>query len=141
MLLIDMTVRPGYAFPEAEDHEIGPKSTRCFIRMVMGPELPAIFVRNCALFGMDPNTPEDAVQVRFHDYDKDDINVADIMVQIQFSEDVPDKVTRIEIRDAVFEAIVADFRSHGLGVPNNFIVEVSWGPTHGFGCVNRTFFN
>lgn len=139
MPLIDVTLRPGYAFPEAEGHEFGPEATRYFVRKTFGPELPGLFVNNCAKFGMDVDTPEDGVQVQFHDYDEDDINVADVWIKVQFSEEQTERSERLAIRDAVFGTIVDALHEHGLMMPDNFILDVFWGPTNGCGSVNRTY--
>ena len=92
-------------------------------------------------FGMDAATPEGGVQVQFHDYGEDDINVADLWIKVQFSELPPHEQARFDIRDAVFRAIVDAFhglRAHGVELPKNFILDVFWGPTNGCGSVNGT---
>jgi hypothetical protein len=144
MPLIDVTLRPGYEFPEAEVAGIsseGPIMARIFIRKVFGPELPALFVSNHAEFGMDENTPEEGVQVQFHDYEEDDINIADVWIKVQFSEEPPGESMKFTIRDAVYDAVANLFVAHGLAVPNNFILDIFWGPTNGRGTVNGTAIN
>jgi len=136
MPLIDVTLKPGFTLTNAGGTVV---HTRPFLRRKFGPELPGLFAQNCAAFGMEANTPEDGIQVQFHDYDADDINVADVWVKVQFSEEQLDYSKRIHIRDNVFDAIVKLFHLHGMQVPDNFILDVLWGPTHGCGSVNGTF--
>lgn len=135
MPLIDVTLKPGFTLT-SKDGLI--RHTRHFIRKVFGPELPGLFVKNSELFGMDTNTPEDGVQVQFHDYDEDDINVADIWIKVQFSEEQRDRSTRLDIRNEVFDVIVDQLKAHGFQRPDNIVLDVFWGPTHGYGCVNGT---
>lgn len=138
MPLIDVTLRPGYVFSDTDGRNFGPQSTRQFIRKTFGPELPGLFVRNSARFNLEPGTPEVGIQVQFHDYDADDLNVPDIWIKVQFSEERPKK-SGLDIRDAVFGAIVGVFHNRGLRVPDNFVLDVFWGPTNGCGSVNGTY--
>lgn len=112
------------------------RSGRHFFRKQFGPELPKLFVDNWRTFGMNAGTPEDGVQIQFHDFGEDDINAPSLWIKVQFSEEVTDAVKRIDIRQAVFSQLANTFRSLGVAVPANFMLDVFWGPTHGCGRVN-----
>ena len=143
MPLIDVTRRPSYTFPEFVDGlgsaKLGQEATKDFIQDEFAPSLPKIFAQNCTDFGMDHDTPEDGVQVQLHEYGVCDVNVADIWIKVQFSEVYPSCYRAQEIRDSVNRAIVELFHSHDLMVPDNYILDVFWGPSHGCGSVNGTF--
>jgi len=138
MPLIDVTLKPGFTLCQTDGSELV-TATRMIIRKEFGPALPELFVRNAEFFRMDGDTPSDGVQVQFHDYDEDDINVADVWVKVQFSEEQVDKSVRVIIRNAVFTAIVDWFDGLGIAVPDNFVLDVFWGPTHGCGSVNGKY--
>lgn len=139
--LINITLRPGFSLLLAEEGRYTPAETRLVVRELIGPALPTLFIMNCREFGMDSETPEPAVQVQFHDYDKDDVNIADLWIVVRFGEEAPAKPRRIEIRDAVCKTIIDLITSHGARVPDNFIVDIFWGPTHGCGTVNGAMIN
>lgn len=143
MPLIDVTHRPDYAFPQSgvyhANMELGQHATRDFIQKVFAPSLPKLFVKNCTDYGMDPDTPEDGVQVQLHEYGEHDVNVADIWIKIQFSEPYPGVTLAQATLDAVNYDIGQLFRIHGLDTPDNYILDVFWGPSHGCGSVNGTY--
>ena len=143
MPLIDVTHRPDYAFPQSgvyrANMELGHQATRDFIRKVFAPSLPKLFVKNCTDYGMDPDTPEDGVQVQLHEYGEHDVNVADIWIKVQLSESYPAWGEAPRIRDAVNDALVELFHAHGLNVPDNYILDVFWGPSHGCGSMNGKY--
>ena len=143
MPLIDVTRRPSYAFPESVGYigaaEWARQATADFIQQVFAPALPKLFAENSADFGMDPDTPEDGVQVQLHEYGEHDVNVADIWIKVQFSEVYPSCYRAQEIRDSVNRAIVELFHSHDLMAPDNYILDVFWGPSHGCGSVNGKY--
>lgn len=143
MPLIDVTRRPSYAFPESVGYigaaEWARQATADFIQQVFAPALPKLFAENSADFGMDPDTPEDGVQVQLHEYGEHDVNVADIWIKVQFSESYPAWGEAPRIRDAVNDALVELFHTHGLNAPDNYILDVFWGPSHGCGSVNGKY--
>ena len=139
MPLIDVTLRPGLRLEKIGGRRFKPESTRLYVRKAFGPRFPATFVLNSAKFGMDEGTPANGVQVQFHDYGPDDINVANLWIKVQFNEEQPNKAKRIEIRNAVFEVIVDALHADDVKVPDNFVLDVLWGPTSGCGSVNGTF--
>ena len=143
MPLIDVTRRPSYVFPESVGYlggtEMARQATTDFFQTVFAPAIPKLFAQNCADFGMDHDTPEDGVQVQLHDYGEYDVNVADIWILIRFSESYPGEARAQEIRDSVFLAIAELFHDHGLNAPDNYILDVFWGPSHGCGSVNGTY--
>ena len=139
--LIDITLRPGFSLLLAGEGRYTPAETRFVVRELIGPTLPMLFVMNCHEFGMNSETPEAAVQVRFHDYGKDDVNIADLWIVVRFGEEAPARLRRIEIRDAVCKTIIDLIASHGAKVPDNFMIDLFWGPTHACGTVNGTMIN
>jgi hypothetical protein len=143
MPLIDVTRRPSYVFPEAVGYlggtEMARQVTTDFFQTVFAPAIPKLFAQNSADFGMDHDTPEDGVQVQLHEYGMFDVNVADIWIKVQFSDPYPGRGEASRIRDAVNDAIVELFHTHGLNAPDNYILDVFWGPSHGCGSVNGTY--
>lgn len=143
MPLIDVTRRPSYVFPEAVGYlggtEMARQATTDFFQTVFAPAIPKLFAQNSADFGMDHDTPEDGVQVQLHEYGMFDVNVADIWIKVQFSEPYPARGEASRIRDAVNDAIVELFHTHGLNAPDNYILDVFWGPSHGCGSVNGKY--
>lgn len=144
MTLIKVTLRQGFAFPEDPEPETGStefksKMTRDFVRKVLVPLLPGVFAQNCANFGMDHGTPEGSVRVQYREDGFYDVNVADLLVKVEFSEVYPGRESALDIRESVKTAIMNVFHRHSLMVPdNNYVLELSWGPSHGFGTVNGT---
>ena len=137
MPLIDVTLKPGFRFKQVGGGTV--TATETLVRRTLGPELPTIFARNCAAFCMGEHTPEDGVQVQFHRYGEDDINVADLWIKVQLSEESPSATERVRIRNAMFDAIVEMIHAHDLVMPDSFVLDVLWGPTSGCGSVNGTF--
>lgn len=140
MPLIDVTLKHDYWLHTKDDGLVPPHSTRDFVRKNFAPALPKFFVDHAKDFGMDPDTPADGIQVQNHDYDSDDINIAQIRVKVQFSADMPEEPERFRICDSIFNALTELFVEAGFLVPNDFVVDVFWGPTNGRGCVNGTPF-
>jgi hypothetical protein len=139
MPLIDVTLRPEFFFEELRFKDKPSRRTRQVVRELFGPKLPQLFVENATSFGMDPETPLSGVQVQFHDFDIDDINVPDVWVKVQFSENPPERDERADIIEAVYESLIGVFDSLEMMPPDNFMMDVFWGPTHGCGRVNGTF--
>ncbi|HTJ73334.1 MAG TPA: hypothetical protein VL481_01955 [Verrucomicrobiae bacterium] len=137
MPLIDITQRPGFQFKKIGGGTV--TSTDVLVRRTLGPELVTVFAHNSAAFGMGDHTPENGVQVQFHRYGPDDINVADLWIKVQLSEEPPNATERVQIRDRMFDAIVTLVHLHDLIMPDNFVLDVLWGPTSGCGSVNGTF--
>lgn len=137
MPLIDITLRRGFQFKKVGGGTV--TSTDLLVRRTLGPELPTLFARNSAAFGMGDHTPEDGVQVQFHRYGPDDINIADLWVKAQLSEEPPNVAERARIRDRMLDAIVDMVHGHELIMPDNFVLDVLWGPTSGCGSVNGKF--
>lgn len=139
MPLIDITIKPGVQLKERNGSPFSLGTSRPFLHRVIGPELPGLFVRHRTTFGMDNDTPKDAVQVMFHNFTEHDINVPDVWMKVQFTEEQTDERSRHFIRDAVFKAIVELFHRRGANMPDNFVLDVFWGPTHGCGTVNGSY--
>lgn len=137
MPLVHVTHRPSFEFTKIGGSPAA-DSTEHIVRRMIGPELPALFAGNSAAFGMGESVPETGVQVRFHRYGPDDINVADLWVLVLFSEDPPSVDERVRIRHAVWDALVDKIHAFNLTVPDNFMLDVLWGPTSGCGSVNGT---
>lgn len=140
MPLIDVTVRPGYSFPELSNRQQQPAATRDFVRTVLGPMLPGLFIEYREALGLDDTMPLEAVQVQFHDFGEDDINIPDIWIKIQFSEEQLDQSTRMIVRSAVRDMLDDLFTEYGVSVPANFAVDLLWASTHGFGSVSGVNF-
>jgi hypothetical protein len=137
MPLIDVTQSRNFRFKRSDGDAV--IAADVLVRRTLGPELPALFARNSAAFGMGDHTPEDGVQVQFHRYGPDDLNTADLWIKVQLSEEPPSADERIRIRNAMFSALVDMIHAHGLIMPDSFVLDVLWGPTSGCGSVNGTF--
>ena len=139
MPLIDVTVKPGYVFPEDQKHYAAPATAMYFVRRNFAPDLPALFMANKSKFGLDATTPQEGVQVQIHTYDEFDVNVADLWVKVQLTEAPPRKAARLAICKAMHDALVALLHEFGYEVPNNFMLDVFWGPGHGCGTIDGTY--
>lgn len=80
------------------------------------------------------------MQVQFHDFGEDDINVPDVWIKVQFSEEQHDQTAQMMIRTAVRETLEDLFNEYEVSVPANFAVDLLWVTTHGFGNVNGVNF-
>lgn len=133
MLLIDVTLRPGFVLSRFERRTEPMVSTRIFMRRTFGPMLVRVFA-SIAWLGLllDNQVSEQGAQVRFHDSDAYDINVPDLSIKVQIQGVYPGGIAeRLNVRDEAFGAVTALFRHHRLEVPNNFNLEVIWEPSHG----------
>lgn len=141
MPLIDVTTRPDWALElsDAFDIKYDPEETRELIRYGLCPQLPRILVSKREKLGMDLDTPENGVQIQFHDFGPDDINVPQLWIKVQFSEDAPERCARTSVRDELFKIVTDLFHLQGMKMPDEFMLDVFWGPTHGCGMVNGTY--
>lgn len=138
MPLVDITLNPRYRLGQRSDENAAPLSnilTRTRVKEHFARDLPALLVRHGGELGLAPETPPEAVQVMQHEYGEDDVNVANLWVKLQFSEDCPELNERHRIRDRVYELLIGWFWEQGFE-PENFIVDLFWGPTNGRGAVN-----
>jgi len=130
--IIDVWSDPNHVFLEHRWRDSPAKETRDFIRKVLGPYLPSLFVSS----GLMPSATEDSVSVRHHDYSEDDVNCAHISIEVHFSENAPTMARRRIICNAVSTAFSEAFRTFSYEMPKNFMLTVSWGATNGRGSVN-----
>ncbi|HEY5695277.1 MAG TPA: hypothetical protein VIQ80_00405 [Candidatus Saccharimonadales bacterium] len=136
MPLIDVMTKRGFRLQVSGS---GPMTaTGPFLRRTLGPQLPKLFASNSAAFGMG-DTPESGVQVTFREFSPDDINTPDLWVKVQLSEEPPEAAEQARIRGAIFDALVGLMHGHNLRAPDNFVLDVLWGPTSGCGSVNGVF--
>jgi hypothetical protein len=134
MPLVDITFNPGYALRRAGGSPpMSIESTRYVVQRDFAQMLPRLLVENARKLMLDLDTPPEGVQVQNHDYGEFDVNIANVWIKIQLSESQPDKSTRI--RDALYDLLVGWFISRGLA-PENFVMDLLWGPTSGKGVVN-----
>ena len=90
MPLVDITTREGW-------HADADQS----VSHRLGQGLPGAFIAEEKKLRLDPGTPEDAVQVDFHEYHKRAVNAADMWVLVRFTEDGLTKAEQNEVRDTV----------------------------------------
>ncbi|MEO5949853.1 MAG: hypothetical protein ABIQ04_00220 [Candidatus Saccharimonadales bacterium] len=141
MPLIDVTLKPGSELVLVSwGKTCSQPVINRFIRTIFGPSLPPLFVANSEALGMEDGTPEDAIQVQFHDFGKDDINVANFWVKVQFSETAPEESSREKIVNSIYSLIHGVFHGEGFEMFSSFVLDVLWGPTSGCGYVNGTIF-
>lgn len=138
MPLIDVTLKPGFEFKNTLGGMAVQPADR-IVRRFIGPRLPGLFASNSVAFGMGDSVPESGVQVQFHHYGPDDINIADLWIKVQLSEEPPSPDERVRIRNSMFDAIVEMIHAQNLSMPDSFVLDVLWGPTSGCGSVNGTF--
>lgn len=137
MPLIDITTDPRYrTMRKVVGNDI--IDTDAYLVTEFGPELPTLFASNSIAFGMGEETPESGVQVQFHTYGPNDINTAEVWVKVQLSEEPPSTDERRMIRGRIFDTLVDLIHSHGLRMPDSFVLDVFWGPISGCGFVNET---
>ncbi len=135
MPLINITLKPGFVL----EGSVGFEATRRFIRKVYGRELPALIIANIVPLGLSPETPEAGVQVQHHDYDEDDVNVADVWVTMQLSGLEGDAETSTDTRDQFLLLATGLFVTHDMEPPLNLMTEVFWVPSQGAGTVNGEY--
>lgn len=137
MPLVDVTYKPGYQLATID----GSKpclDTKKIIFCDFGANIPALLVNHKDSLGLGEKTPEDGVQVQMHEYGQYDINIAEVWVKIHFSEEMPNLEERERIRNNVYMFLACWFGDAGYILPNDFVVDVIWGPTNGCGHVNGT---
>jgi hypothetical protein len=118
-----------------DDVSAAPEITRDMVKYHFARALPGLFVENAQLLRLGPDTPPEGVQVQNHDYGELDVNVANVWVKIQLSETQPDTMEHCHIRDALYDILIAWFVSRDL-IPEDFVMDLFWGPTNGKGVVN-----
>jgi hypothetical protein len=132
MLLIDVTVSPRCTISRFEEKQ-APQVTRQFIRKEFGPKLPELFARNGIEFGIWDITPEAGVQVRYYDYDEDDLNTPELWIKVQLRKESVAMSVQRSTRDGIYDGIVTVIRELGAEPPADFILEVTFGDqAHGF---------
>jgi hypothetical protein len=137
MPLIDVTCKSGYKLIWA-DGSSGPDASE-ILGADFGPALPALFIENKNLLGLDASTLESGVQVQQHVFGQHDVNVPEVWIKVQFSENAPSKRKRVLIRDKVIDLVVTWFHENDHRMPDNLVLDVLWGPTSGCGFVGGTF--
>lgn len=135
MPLIDITLKPGYRMKmrTADPNFTVPADVT--VKFHFAEALPALLVDHAEELGLATDTPPEGIQVMRHDYDEYDVNVANVWVKFQFSEDQPQLAERLRIRDRLYELLIGWFRSRELE-PENFVMDLFWGPTNGRGSVD-----
>lgn len=138
MPLIDVIVNPRFKLQRRPGLSgLSEAATVFVIKSDFARSLPALMVEHAVALGLDPNTPNEGVQVMNHNYDTYDVNPATVWVKFQFSEEMPAEEERIRIRDHLYDLIVKwfydrEYRIHGL------VIDLLWGPTNGKGMVGVT---
>ena len=123
MPLVDITTKEGW-------HNDADQS----LANRLGQALPAAFVAEEKKLHLDEGTPEDAVQVDFHEYHPRAVNAVDIWLLVRFTEDNLTKAEQREVRDAVkgiVEQLLDDYAMQS-GQPV-IAIDCFWGP--GAGCI------
>lgn len=140
MPLVDITLRPGYEIHVSgmcPHFTLDRERTRQLIKDDFAQALPSLLVEHAEDLGLDLDTPPEGVQVMRHDYDEGDVNVANVWVKIRLSEEHPPGHERRRIRDLLYELLIGWFREQELD-PENFVMDLFWGPTNGRGTVDGT---
>ncbi|MFO0862608.1 MAG: hypothetical protein U0516_02720 [Candidatus Saccharibacteria bacterium] len=103
---------------------------------LLPPSICRLMQTKGKMLGLDPETPEIAVQVDFQKYHRRAINAVDIWTKIKFTEPDPGKEKRIIVRDQLI-VMIDDLLLHRRIFHNNTF---TWaidgffdGP--GFGCI------
>ena len=104
-------------------------------------ELPDLLVGSAASLGLDPKTRPEGIQVMVHAFGPYDVNVPNIWVKIQLSDDrsvAPGEQRRI--RDRLYDLLVGWFTIQEYA-PGDFVMDLMWGPpTNGRGTVGGALF-
>ncbi len=133
MPLVDITVNPDYRFRQPwELFDEG--KTRVWLSYFAG-DLPNLLVRHADELGLDSDTPPEGIQVMMHDYGARDVNIADVWIKVQFSEECPEMEERLRIRDQLYGILAQWFHRRNLAL-GNFVMDIFWGPTNGRGTVS-----
>lgn len=140
MPLIDITMKSDYRIRCANDTCLGVSVTHHKIKTVFSQELPSLLVKHAEKLGLDAGTPAEGIQIMNHDYGDYDVNIANLWIKVQFSERLPNKEKRIQIRDTLYGLIVEWFAERDM-ILENFVMDLFWGPTHGRGTVNGVEIN
>lgn len=139
MPLVDITLKNGYRAKSLTSDRfrtarLSKEMTLRIVRVDFGSALPRILIDNAAELGLDPTTPPEGVQVMHHDYGPFDLNTATVWVKLQYSEDCPTPEERLRIRDRLYSLFMEWFAQHNV-VPEDFVIDIFWGPTNGRGVV------
>ena len=139
MPLVDITLKPGYRMkmlgmkdPHTTAHET---ITHDMVKGRFARALPTLLVEHAQRLGLDPTTPPEGVQVMCHDYALYDVNTANVWIKFQFSEERHPLEERRYITDRLYNLLIEWFREQELE-PENFMIDLFWGPTNGMGTVN-----
>lgn len=145
MPLVDITIKPDCRLrligEEPNEVRGGDETrellTRGILKVDFALALPELLIKHAVELRLDPNTKPDGVQVMHHDFGAYDVNIPDVWVKIQFSEECPTWDGREPIRDLLHNILVGWFRGMGYEL-DDFVVDLFWGPTNGKGTVNGT---
>jgi hypothetical protein len=135
MPLIDITMKSTYEIRRVDGTCLDQGVTHHKIKTVFSAEFPSLLVEHAKKLGLDADTPAEGIQVMNHNYGDYDVNIANLWIKVQFSENTPNKAKRIEIRDTLYDLIVEWFAERGM-ILENFIMDLFWGPTNGRGTVD-----
>lgn len=138
MPLVALWLQPGYEIG-LTDIEPGAVATSVATYMLihrdLANSLPELFVDNAGILGLVPDTPLNGVQITNFDFGPYDVNTPSIWLDIRFSEARPDEMQCQTIREKLYELIMNWFKERDLA-PDNLVIDLAWGPTHGKGTVD-----
>ena len=99
------------------------------------PVLPEKIMENLDNLELDPDTPIEGIMCLPEVFPARAVNAPDLWLWIQFSESPPSEKRQKRIREW-FRVLMSDwFTERGYVQPGYYFVDISWGPTRGFGYV------
>jgi hypothetical protein len=125
MPLIDITCKPNFYPLEEGGSALQYRTVR------LGDSLPSLCLLSKDLLGLEPGTPQEGVQVDYHQFHARAVNAPDIWIKFPFSEPYLGGLRSSEIVAALKEIIFDWFEADGTNLPG-IAVDCFWGPTHGF---------
>jgi hypothetical protein len=137
MPLVDITIMPGYRIQLVKMRDkvfAAAEITHKLVCCHFARALPDILVKNARILKLDPRTPPEGIQVQSHEFGKFDVNVPNVWIKVQLSENQPDEIECFRIRDELYRILVEWFTDQDY-TPEDFVLDLLWGPTNGKGVV------
>ena len=102
--------------------------------LMLGPVFPSLLVNNLYRLGLDANTPEEGVQVKFEHFSEEDVNGVDMWINIVFTEHYPEGSKPIAVKETLKAIILTQIAEcvGSMELPFTLAVDVFWTPGHGF---------